>query len=292
MADDPGGETESLARCVLCDSGDEGFGPYANKSGYRIVRCQNCGLVFVNPRDRKERVLRQYSMNETSPILYYQTTRPVDETNFSGLLDRIEEKIPKGDLLDVGCNVGTFLEVARRRGWRVRGIDANQEACQSCRVRGLDVTCGLFDKDLVRSYPEKSFDLISMNDSIEHFLNPTEALALAARLLRDRGWIAVTTPNIASILARIFQTKPREHLFYFDRNTLSRALSKAGFHVEMILQRGRKRNVGAMHLGATFENRIWVWVSKILDRTHLDGFVSRFLEIFFHDELFALARKA
>ena len=45
-----------------------------------------------------------------------------------------------GDVLDVGCGRGEFLDLLRERGVRARGIDLNPEMVQVCIARGLDVT--------------------------------------------------------------------------------------------------------------------------------------------------------
>lgn len=281
---------EELTHCAACGAGKENFRPYGRKSGYGVARCARCELVFINPRDNPERIVRQYLDDVTSPISYYLQTAAVDSINFNRTLDEVEKIVPGGKLMDIGCNVGTFLQTAQSRGWKADGIEANKNAAAICEGKGFKVYSGLFDQNLFQSLPEKDYDLAAMNDSIEHFPDPKEALRLASQILKKNGLLSITTPNINNVLAQIFQIKPKEHLFYFNAKSIAKILAETGFKIEALKERGRKRDVGAMHLGATFENRTWFYMSKILDWTKLDVLASAALEAF-PEELFVLARK-
>lgn len=282
---------EFIKKCVLCNAGNEFFKPYCTKSGYSIVLCSNCGLIFVNPRDNENTISNQYQDNLTSPISYYQVTAKTDAINFNKRLDWIESKMSRGKVLDIGCNVGTFLELSKNRGWEVMGIEPNKKACEICNSKGLNVRCGLFGHEMAKSLEGNRFDLITLNDTIEHFTHPVEMVRMIAACIRQNGFLAISTPNVDNILARIFQIKPKEHLFYFNKSTLSRFLEGAGFKIELLVETGRRRDIASMPLGATFENKYWIYVCKFLGVTGLSHLVSLFLEKIFADELFVLAKK-
>lgn len=281
----------SLEKCVLCSSPKDRFEPCGKKSGYTICRCKSCSLVFINPRDEAATLHSQYLKNKTSPTAYYAATVDSDRENFVQVLERIESICPKGKLLDVGCNVGTFLQCAAERGWRVQGIDANEDALQVCRRNAHQVFRGIFGRDAFPGLAENTLDWISMNDTIEHFLDPKEAVITARSYLKNGGILSVITPNLESFLARAFQVKPKEHLFYFTRDTLSKLFGAAGLEPVFVEEWPRNRDVGSMHLGASFENPLWVSVSKALKITHLDSLTNRILEILFKEQIVAIARK-
>ena len=282
---------EKLNKCVLCGSEGENFHTAVQeKVGYNIVSCNECGLIFVNPRDSQDVVSKQYVEDQTSPISYYQQTAPTDTINFNKRLDMIESKVPKAKLLDIGCNVGTFMEAARQRGWQVAGVEANRKAADVCKEKGLAVHTGLFGPEFAKKHGQSDFDLVCMNDSIEHFPDPLEALSWARVVLKDNGYIAISTPNISSILGKVFQIKPKEHLFYFSKDTLRKKMEHAGYKVELLVEVGRRRDIAAMSMGASLDSK-WRAVSKLLDRMGLAVATSIFLSLFFRDELFVLARK-
>lgn len=180
----------------------------------------------------------------------------------------------------------------RERGWQVSGLDANPTAVEICRKKSLSAQSGTFSPETLDRLPEKNFDLLCLNDAIEHFTNPLAALELSRKILKDGGFIMITTPNMKSLLARIFQVKPKEHLFYFTEETLGKILRKANFRTETILELGRRRDIAAMDQGATFENKSWLLLSNFLRWTKMDVLASVLLDAAFREELLALAQKA
>lgn len=284
--------SQTLQACILCGRKDEHFKRVCTKGRYQLVQCETCGLVFVNPRDHPSAILSQYAKNETSVVSYYENTRSVDEKQFNRTLDKIEKRIRPGKMLDIGCNVGTFLNRAKKRGWEIAGMEANPRACEICRNNNILIHEGFFDASVAKTLSQEPFDCVVMNDSIEHFSNPLETLHLVRTLLKPSGLLCLTTPNMDSFLAKVFQVKPREHLFYFTKETLTKLLEQAMLKVEEISARGRRRDLGSLHCGATLENRNWIWVSKVLKSLKLDGVISLCLETFFSEEIFVVARKA
>src|SRR6202007_1451375 len=105
------------------------------------------GLVFVGAVPSREQLIAMYDVS------YYedggqpgyagyaeaeQRKRHHDPT----LLDQIEALGQRGDLLEIGCAYGYFLDEARRRGWRVRGVEPSEHAARyAIDELGLEVSC-------------------------------------------------------------------------------------------------------------------------------------------------------
>jgi 2-polyprenyl-3-methyl-5-hydroxy-6-metoxy-1,4-benzoquinol methylase len=270
--------------CILCE--DNGFKKVLKvKDGYCIVKCP-CGLVYVNSPDSQTAISDQYKNNKTSPSNYYEETACVDQINFNRRLNILEALTIKGKLLDVGCSVGTFMFFAERRGWVVKGIEPNAKSARIALSHHLTV-----DNNFLNETPFiYNIDVVTLNDVIEHFPNPLESLQIIRGMLKENGLVAISTPNIDSILTRIFQIKPREHLFYFNKQMITKLLEKAGFEILFCETTGRRRAIDKMSNGATLSKQ-WKILSKILSFTKLHLLVSIFLDRFFKDEIFVVARK-
>lgn len=229
--------------CNLC--GTTTSRPFTRRQGFNVVACDACGLVYVNPRVPLERITEHYNGNESSRIQYYLDAEAADRRSFAEVLARAEALLgAPGDLLDVGPNVGTCLELARERGWRGRGIELNADAARHCRdVRRLDVVTGTLED---APFPAASFDGILMGDVIEHLPDPQDALRRVASLLRPGGVVLVSTPDIGRWAARALQVKPLEHLYYYSRETMGRALGQAGLEVVEIVPFDRHKNLTGM----------------------------------------------
>jgi SAM-dependent methyltransferase len=148
-------------------------------------------------------------------------------------LDEIEARLGRpGRMLDVRCATGVLVEAAGRRGWTAVGVDVSTFAAAQCHARGLDVRHGdLWSTDL----PPDHFDVVVLDDTIEHLVDPARALREIRGLLRPGGLITLNTPNDGGWLRRLmgrhwFHCKPPEHLYYFSPRTLGAMLERQGFH--------------------------------------------------------------
>jgi 2-polyprenyl-3-methyl-5-hydroxy-6-metoxy-1,4-benzoquinol methylase len=226
--------------CNLCGSSERK--PFCPSNGRGLVQCQNCGLVYVSPRPDAAELYalygESYFQNENSSTVGY-TNYIRDEGNirqtFARRLSRLERFIKPGRLLDVGCATGFFLDEAQSRGWDVHGLDVSWFAVDYARDHfGIDARHGSLTE---LDYPPESFDLVTLWDVIEHVPDPKAYVQRAAELLKPGGMIALATPDVESIPARITGKKwvgyklSEEHIYYFAPRTLNRLLNEMGFDV-------------------------------------------------------------
>ncbi len=240
VAEDRGREHVACAVCSGTDAES-----LFEKDGFPIVRCRECGLVYVNPRLTPSALARLYEGQEISPAAYYVRTERQDERSFSQRLELIERFRPPGSLLDLGCGPGTFSAVARSRGWRPVGLDINSQSVARCAERGIEAICDVFPSPALAG---RRFDVVVMNDFLEHMPDPANALDAARAMLAPDGILFVTTPDVGSLVARLTRTrwlhlKPNEHLVYFDRRTIDRLLTRTGFRIKYLRAIGRVRNL-------------------------------------------------
>lgn len=137
------------------------------------------------------------------------------------------EHIPQpGRLLDVGCAFGWALDAARERGFTTAGVEISEYAARRAAQRHE------IRRD-IRDFDDASFDVVTLVDVIEHIRDPLSLLSETHRVLKPGGIALLTTPDLSSLSARVLRgwwpyVIP-EHLVYFSRDTLSRALRMAGF---------------------------------------------------------------
>lgn len=235
--------------CRLCGSGQVIARESRNR--YQYVQCVGCSLAFVANPPSKHKVLEQYNRGASSKLAYYRMASPADARSFRELLDLVETHTSKGSILDVGCNIGTFVRVARERGWSATGVDVNIEAVEAGRREsGLN----LLTLDEFEAQPELAFDVIHSSDTVEHFTDPTEMMCAYIRRLKPGGLLIVSTPNYDSRLCKIFQLKPTEHLFLFNDRSLRYMLRSIGMEVMDTLVFDRFRNISAMFESTTFDH--------------------------------------
>jgi SAM-dependent methyltransferase len=214
--------------------------PRWRKDGFEIVECRSCGLLFR--RDLPDRD----ALGEIYAPEYFART---DDGDAQGYLDylgdadmhrmaarkrlrRLERFGAPGRLLDVGAAAGFFMDEARRRGWRVEGIDVAGSMTRYGREElGLELSTGVFEDS---DPPRESYDCVTMWDYIEHAVDPAASFAAARRALKPRGILALSTGDAGSILARLSGSRwhlmtPRHHNFYLDPATIRRYLDLHSF---------------------------------------------------------------
>lgn len=221
--------------CNLCGARDETV--CFEKDGFRIVRCERCGLIYTNPRPEPEALWRTYGQGYSC----YSRDPEQGVHGFRRRLRWIRRFVKSGNLLDVGCGTGEFLAAAQQDGWRCTGLDVSEYAVSAAKERfGVQASAGcVHDLDLS---PE-SLDVITMWATVEHLHDPLGDLRILTRFLRPGGLLVIETGNIDSLQARQDGISwkllsPPKHLYYFSKATLRRLLEEAGLRVARLETRG------------------------------------------------------
>ena len=211
------------AALVACTSLDHGtFG--------RIVECDACGIRFRSPREDDGTILRLYEGVEDAVYLENERGRIL---TFTRALRRLERLVPtRGPLLDVGCYTGVFLDIAATHGWSVAGVEPSRWAARLARRKGHRVHAGTLES---AALAQKSFAVLTMWDTLEHYTDPVKELRHAREVARDDGYLVLSTVNVDSWLVRLLGKRwpwyMRMHLSYFTPRTLARALELAGWRL-------------------------------------------------------------
>jgi 2-polyprenyl-3-methyl-5-hydroxy-6-metoxy-1,4-benzoquinol methylase len=236
---------DSLAlRCPVCLA--KRALPIFEKSGYEIVKCAGCALVFVAnpPTDSDLRAIYSFSSGYHADLA--DRTSPAN-AKFIRTAKRYVRLLASyrdaGRILDVGCSAGLFLEEARASGWEAYGVELSDDTAAVGRARGLNVVTGTLED---AKFPAKFFDAITLWDVLEHVRDPIGTLSLANELLVPGGILALSTPNVQGIFPRLSfraarltgrwpHPEPPYHLVQFSKKTIVDTLHRARFEVLDIL---------------------------------------------------------
>jgi len=147
-------------------------------------------------------------------------------------------------VLDIGCSRGELLGRIPATIRRC-GVDCLDPAAVAPDVeyRQWDIAQGVPFKD-------REFDVVFAGEVVEHLLDTVGFLGECRRILRPRGVLLLTTPNLAYWRNLLQWARQQQfffvdhragengHVRYFAPRTLHTALGEAGFQVEALFSVG------------------------------------------------------
>lgn len=281
--------------CPICKNGPANIYIYSQKNKVNLYRCLNCNLVFIPQTDNPATIETQYLNDKTSPIAYYIATKNTDTIYFSRNLAVAEKYQKPGLILDVGCNIGTFMKTARARNWEPIGIEPNPKACNYAKNAGLKVFNCFFTKEAMSGLQIAGelplLDAVHLGDVIEHVLDPLTMLKLASSLLKPGGIIVISTPNIESYFCRKYQIKPREHFIYFSPASIKNALIRSGFRLEYCRRQTRLRDIATMGKSTVAKRIFENIIIKLAQNSILRKIINAAVNAVANDELLVIGKK-
>lgn len=240
--------------CALCGHGQVEVWYRLEGSAFTLM-CPRCGLLFQADRPGKEELERLYPEGYyRERDEYYFRNRIFDPVggrenynlqDFREGLRLLSSFKRPGRLLDVGCGVGIFLELAQQEHWMACGVDISPFAVKLAQERfGLEAYAGNLREVC---FPDEEFDCITLWDVFEHLPDPSDQLRELRRILKADGLLLLNTPNGDTLLRSLahflyqftggrFTYPVRKlfhayHLYTYTRETLGRMLAQNGFEV-------------------------------------------------------------
>jgi SAM-dependent methyltransferase len=233
--------------CNLC--GADSTRLWGRKQGINIVECRQCGLIYANPRLDSEQLRRYYSADYFSGGDYAADEQRgrMYEIEIRQMLKIIGSR---GRFLDVGCAYGRFLSYLPDT-FEKYGVEFSAEAVAYGQEKfGFDIRVGQLHEI---PFEDSFFDIVQFRGVFEHLQDPQRDLEVCHRILKNSGWLVLSTvPNIDGPCGKLYRERfrlvfPREHLYYFSRETLTRYCERNGFRVHKVFY---------PYLGTPYEN-LW-----------------------------------
>ena len=206
-----------VSECPLC--GGNVFSDYAIvEFTFRYYECE-CGMVFQRSYMSKDQALEFYRFKYrlgVDPFCDKVTYVNVHGQGISGeRYKKFVDFAPKRHL-DVGSSTGEFLWMMQEAyGCEIVGVEPGDTFRDYSIKSGIETVADLSE---VRG----KFDLISIAQTLEHFVEPLVELETVRRLLDDDGILFIEVPYMGVSF---------HHPLMFNKTTLEKMLNKTGFDV-------------------------------------------------------------
>ncbi|SEA06288.1 Methyltransferase domain-containing protein [Arachidicoccus rhizosphaerae] len=216
-----------------------------SKQTFEIWGCQDCSFRFTQAVPSPENIGK-----------YYKSDTYVSHSNTKkGLVNRLYHAVRKrtlkqklalvrqatgqmeGNLLDVGAGTGAFASVMQAAGWKVTGLEPDQDARHNA-LR--DYQMKLEDLSHLFDLNGDTYDGITLWHVLEHVHQLHEYLDTFKRILTPDGSLIIAVPNYTSFDAQYYGRDwaawdvPR-HLWHFSPKSMEVLMKKHGLRVIQML---------------------------------------------------------
>ena len=187
---------------------------------YSVVKCSNCGLVYLNPRPTIESSYKYYPEDF---YINYEQDKYLDRYPIQ---TKYLPKLSNEKVLDLGCARGNFLKYLKKMypGIQVYGVDPNADKINYENIK-------FYKKDLMScNFEDSFFDIVTAWFVLEHVYNPRECFSEVNRILKPGGKFIFSVPNFRSLWGRVgyWEDIPR-HVFFYTEKTLKKYANQNGF---------------------------------------------------------------
>lgn len=135
------------------------------------------------------------------------------------------------DVLDIGCNDGTQLDVFKERGCRTWGVDPAENLFQISSKKHT-VHLGYFET----FSPERTFDIMCAQNVFAHNRDPLAFLIHAKTMMEKHTKFYIQTSQADMVQNGEFDTIYHEHINFFNVVSFQRLAERAGLMLEDVFK--------------------------------------------------------
>jgi len=153
----------------------------------------------------------------------------------------LARRLPPARVLELGCAHGGYVALLGWAGFHATGTEMSPWVVEFSRQTfGINALAGPIE---AQPFTPGSFDVIVLNDVLEHLPTPTATLAHCASLLAPNGFFVIQTPEYKEhlthsdlvanqdIFLRHMDGNNDEHLYLYSRRSSAEFFKRLGFPI-------------------------------------------------------------
>lgn len=210
-----------------------------------IAECKNCGFAWSFYDYDKSLLKEMYEsmVFDENFFVQYEYERVVNAGNiYKHTIQKSFQNNFHGSVFDIGAFTGHLLNIMKKDGWRVSGLEPCKAAVDYAeRKFGIHLK-NLFMSDNILEIQNETdckYDLLTGFDVIEHLINPEIIFKIGDSLLNENGVLILSMPDYSSFQRKLsgknFNLFLIEHLWYFSPESIRLFSKKYGYKIVSIV---------------------------------------------------------
>ena len=144
-------------------------------------------------------------------------------------------KLVNKNILDVGCNDGSQLDIFKKNNFKTFGIDPAKNIFKISSKKHK-VYCDFLNKKVVKKIGRK-FDLIIFQNSFAHNPNPLSLLNNLKKLMHDKSTLIIQTSQADMCKNKEFDTVYHEHVNFFNIKSMYALTKRANLKLDNVVKK-------------------------------------------------------
>jgi len=195
-----------------------------------LKKCRSCGHWFIDPMPKQDYLNKLYESGSTFVVEEnYKGNEEFDHNNIKKYASRfidLNSDMSNLNYLEIGVGPGHLYNFFKDRVNICYGVDP----C-TYKPEGRYMV-----SDISEVPDEIKFDIIIIQDVLEHLEDPTLMLKTVRKLANNNATISLGFPNCDSIMAKLLKEKwpmvrPLGHLHYFSGKSIKIMFENSGWKI-------------------------------------------------------------
>ncbi|MEO7522591.1 MAG: class I SAM-dependent methyltransferase [Ferruginibacter sp.] len=180
------------------------------KEEFSIWKCDHCTVMFTQDIPTQATIGRYYqsenyvSHSDTQKGFINQLYHRIRKRTLVKKMQLVETEtgLKQGNILDVGCGTGAFLNTMQQAGWKTTGLEPDEGARKTAQA---SYNLKPLESQKIFELPQNNFNAVTMWHVLEHVHQLHEYIAQLKKVITKEGKIFIAVPNYTSYDASAYQ---------------------------------------------------------------------------------------
>ncbi len=195
----------------------------------KVNACLNCTHLQLSISVNPKKIYKNYDYVSGTTQTYKRYMK-----KFYKFCIQNNSKLIYKNILDIGCNDGSQLDIFRLNKFKTFGVDPAKNIYKISSKKHK-VICDFFSEKIISKLPKK-FDFIISQNSFAHNPNPIKFLINSKKMMHDESTLIIQTSQADMCRNYEFDTIYHEHINFFNLKSMHELLKRSDLKLHNVIK--------------------------------------------------------